>query len=99
MHQESLERLHEDMELRRKDWKAVKAAQKADGARRRRSFAMKLDSWRAEKLREAKKKVAELAKADEEARIREQDREALQRYKKDLQLSQLKADYTHSFVL
>ena len=24
MHQESLERLHEDMELRRKDWKAVK---------------------------------------------------------------------------
>ena len=70
-HQESLERLHEDMELRRNDWKAVKAAKKADGARRRKSISMHLDSWRAIRLKEAKKKVAELAQADEEARIRE----------------------------
>lgn len=98
-HQESLERLHEDMELRRKDWKAVKAAKKADGARRRKSISMRLDSWRAIRLKEAKKKVAELAQADEEARIREEDREALQRHKKNMQLEQLQDDFTHGFVL
>lgn len=98
-HQEGLERLHEDMELRRNDWKAVKASKKADCARRRRSISMRLDSWRSERLKEAKRKVAELARADEEARTREEDREALQRHKKNMQLSQLQDEFTHGFVL
>jgi hypothetical protein len=98
-HQESLASLHHDMETRRKDWKAVKAAKKEETNRRRKSIAMRLDSWRGERLKEAKAKVASLAQADEEARAREEDREAVLRYKKNMELSKLQEDFTSNFVL
>ena len=82
-----------------KDWKAVKAAKKEETNRRRKSIAMRLDSWRGERLKEAKAKVASMAQADEEARAREEDREAVLRYKKNMQLSKLQDDFTSNFVL
>ena len=36
--------------------KVVKAAKRADGARRRKSISMRLDSWRAVRLKEAKQR-------------------------------------------
>ena len=98
-HQQSLEALHNDMELRRHDWVSKKAAKEQDAARRRKSVAMRLDHWRKEKLTEAKRKVVASVKADEEARVREEDREALQRYKRKVKEQELQDDYTHNFVL
>ena len=98
-HQQALAALHQDMEMKRHDWVSKKQAKEQDAARRRKSVSMRLDHWRKEKLVEAKKKIVASAQADEEARVREQDREALGRYKRKMREQEIRDEYTHNFIL
>ena len=98
-HQQSLIALHRDMEERRHDWVSKKAAKEQDVARRRKSVAMRLDHWRKEKINEAKSKLVASIKAEEEARMREEDREALIKYKRKMKEQEIQDEYTHNFIL
>lgn len=88
-HRLALDQLHETMENQRLDWLEVRESRKRENQRARKSIGLRLDSWRKQKLAEAKLSTVLAARADEDARLRELDREAVQSYTKQLELQSL----------
>lgn len=83
-HRAALDCLHEDLEKKRMDWLEVRESRKRDEQRSRMSIGLRLDSWRQQRVAEAKLETVLAARADEEARLRELDREAVSTHLKQL---------------
>ena len=88
-HRAALDQLHESMENKRLDWLEVRELRKREDQRARKSIGLRLDSWRKQKVAEAKLETVLAARADEDARLRELDREAVQEHTKQLKLQSL----------
>ena len=84
-HRAGLDRLHSDLEEKRLEWLDKRSAKEEEKERSRRSILVRLDSWREQRVAEAKLESAKQALADEEARIREQEREDLAEAKRRMQ--------------
>jgi len=89
VHRLALDKLHETMETQRIDWLEVRESKKREDQRCRKSICLRLDSWREQKIAEAKLQTVLAARADEDARLRELDREAVHTYTKQLELQNL----------
>lgn len=66
-----------DLQCRREDWLALQEHKKEEAMKRRKSIQFRLDSWRQQKLREESEKLKELMVIEEDAILREMDREEL----------------------
>jgi hypothetical protein len=88
-HREALNQLHEDLENKRTDWLEVRESKKRDEHRARKSILIRLDSWRQQRVAEAKHMTVLAARADEEGRLRELDREELNKYQKQMRLQEM----------
>ena len=77
LHQEALNRMHQDLELRRMDWLAVQEYKKSEQDRKRKSIALRLDSWRQQRMAEEKPKATLDLIAEQDALLKEMDREEL----------------------
>lgn len=84
-HQQSLEKLHEEMSTRRMNWLDEQSYEQQQQQRRRMSVAYRLDSWRQQKLAEEMLQARDSFERDEDARLKAQDWEDLQEAKKRLQ--------------
>lgn len=76
-HQEALQRMHLDLQCKREDWLALQEYKRHEAERRRMSVALRLDSWRQQRLAEEKERERKEMIAEEEAILREMDREEL----------------------
>ena len=88
-HRKALDAMHEDLENKRMDWLEIREYKKRDEQRSRKSILVRLDSWRQQRVAEAKHQTVLAARADEEGRMRELDREAVIKYQRELQLQQM----------
>ena len=77
-HREVMDALHMDFELRRLDHLEMREYREEEKVRSRRSIALRLASWKDDKLRREKERAMEELALQEEALQREQDREELQ---------------------
>jgi hypothetical protein len=77
LHQEKLSKLHLDLQCKREDWIALQDYKKEEANKRRKSIQFRLDSWRQQRLIEENKKMQELMVKEEDALLREMDREEL----------------------
>ena len=76
-HQEMLNAAHRDFELRRLDHMEMREYRDEERVRGRRSIALRLASWREDKMRKEKERATEDLERTEDAILREQDREEL----------------------
>jgi hypothetical protein len=76
-HQEALQRMHLDFQCKREDWLALQESKREEAERRRKSVSLRLDSWRQQRLAEEKERERKEMIAEEEAILREMDREEL----------------------
>lgn len=76
-HHAKLSALHDDLELRRLDWANAQQYKAEQAQRRRQSMMLRGESARMQRMAEAMLAARKEMEADEEARLREQDREAL----------------------
>jgi hypothetical protein len=76
-HQENLAKLHLDLGCRREDWISLQEYKKDEQEKRRKSIAMRLESWKKQKMIEEQTKLKELMIEEEDAILREMDREEL----------------------
>ena len=65
------------VQSRRSDWQDVQNYQTEMKTKRRQSVISRLDHWRSERIVEEKLKELQRYRDDEDARFREQDREAV----------------------
>jgi len=89
-HRTQLEEMHLQLEARRGDWQQRRAQQAEEKRDRRMSVALRLESWREQRLAEEKQAAARRMREEDEARLREIDREAvleLRRAEKELELA------------
>lgn len=77
MHEEQLNRMHLDLQCRREDWLSLQEYKKEEAVRRRKSIAMRLDSWKQHRVAEEKELEKKEMMAEEDAILREMDREEL----------------------
>lgn len=77
LHREALDKMHNDLELKHLAWQDVNAAREADKQRSRKSIAFRLESWRQQRVAEEMLSAKKELQAEEDAMLREQDREAL----------------------
>lgn len=76
-HREKMDALHRDLELKRLGWLDTQIYREEEKARSRKSIALRLESWRINKIAEEKEKAKQELIAEEDALQREQDREEL----------------------
>jgi len=69
--------MHADLAARREDWVARAAHEIEEKSRRRLSVAMRLDSWREQRMAEEKLDQQRRLEEERDARLREEDREAV----------------------
>jgi hypothetical protein len=77
LHEEHLRKLHLDLLCKREDAFSKREAQEEDNERRRRSIALRLQSWREVRMNEEKQKEKLEMQKEEDALLREMDREDL----------------------
>jgi len=76
-HQEMLNAAHLDFQLRRLDYMEMREYRDEERVRGRRSIALRLASWKSDKMEREKERAREEMQRTEEALAREQDREEL----------------------
>ncbi len=76
-HQAMLDAVHMDFELRRLDHLEMREYRDEERVRGRRSIALRLASWKDDKMRKEKERAKEHMEKCEDAVLREQDREDL----------------------
>lgn len=76
-HQAMLDAVHMDFELRRLDHLEMREFREEERVRGRRSIALRLASWKDDKIRKEKERAREDMQRCEDAVLREQDREDL----------------------
>lgn len=77
MHEEQLNRMHLDLQCKREDWLALQEYKKEEAERRRKSISLRVQSWKTQRLAEEKEQERREMLAEEEAILREMDREEL----------------------
>lgn len=77
LHEENLRKMHLDLLCKREDMFSQREAQEEEAKRRRRSIQLRLQSWREIKLREEKERERVEMQKEEDALLREMDREEL----------------------
>eukprot|EP01039_Chlorochromonas_danica_P001555 gene1555-1694_t len=98
MHEENLRKTHLDLLCRREDMLTQREAQEQEAQRRRRSISLRLQSWRECKMREEKEKERIEMEKEEDALLREMDREELLAAKLTCDLMQ-RRDALTQFIL
>lgn len=81
-HRAALDAMHADFELKRLAWQDSEQDKARTRERSRRSIACRLDSWRDQRMAEEMHKAKKEMQAEEEALLREMDREALEEAKR-----------------
>ncbi len=76
-HQEKLRALHLDIQCRREDWLALQEHKADEAEKRRKSIQFRLQSWKKQKMFEEQQKLRELMMEEENAILKEMDREEL----------------------
>ncbi len=97
-HNQLLSTMHDDFELKRMDWANLQQHKAEQQTRRRVSMMLRNESARMQRMAEAKLQAKKEMEAEEEARLREQDREALLTAKATLAAS-TRADAMNSSVI
>ena len=97
LHSQKLNSLHDQLQSRHHDWQDVKSYKQNEKEMRRKSISMRIDSWRIQRMKQEKQKAQEALIAEEDARIREQDREALLEAKRLMELQQ-RRDVLNNFI-
>lgn len=77
MHEDSLRKMHLDLLCKREDFLSQREAAEEEAIRRRRSIALRLESWREVRMAEEKMKEKDEMEKEEDALFREMDREEL----------------------
>lgn len=85
-HRKMMDSMHMDFELRRLDHLEMREFREEEKVRSRRSIALRLASWKEDKMQREKERARELLELQEEAVSKEQDREELQAAKLALTL-------------
>jgi hypothetical protein len=76
-HYQQLACMHEELAWKHSNWVDLQKEKEESRADRRKSTAVRLDSWRKERLHDEMMKAKKSIEDEEEALIREQDREDL----------------------
>ncbi len=97
-HSVALSLLHEDLESKRMDWLEVHQAKQEEVRKSRKSISMRLNSWRKQRVEEAKESSKRAARADEDARLRELDRELMLSYQREVEADEV-ADRLNSGMI
>lgn len=74
-HKVALEEMHKEFELKHAGWQDVLAYESHEQKRRRDSVAMRLDSWRLERMQKEKERAKKQIADEEDAALKEQDAE------------------------
>lgn len=90
-HRQALDAMHFDLESRRMGWVDVQASKQAARERSRKSMGMRLESWRQQRLVEEMLRAKKALVAEEDARLRELDREALLEAEHEVRLAVAKS--------
>lgn len=90
--------MHEDLSLKRLAWLDTRSVAAEEEEKSRRSIACRLDSWRQQKLAEEMMAADKELMRQEEARLREMDREALAQAKAQEREREMTRNYTPSFT-
>jgi len=98
-HRRALDTMHSQLESKRQDWLDIRAAKEEQRERSRKSIAFRIDSWRQQKLAETMLENKKQYEAEEEARLREQDREAVELAKQSLKEKELEEKSKGGFVV
>jgi hypothetical protein len=98
-HSQMLTIMHEDFELKRMDWQNAQAFKREQREDRRKSMVLRNESWRSQRMAEEKLRQRKELEAEEDARLREQDREALLTAKAQLMAHQRADTMNSSMVL
>jgi hypothetical protein len=93
-HRQAMDALHMDLELRRLDHLEMREFREEERVRSRRSIALRLASWKDDKLARERERAKELLVLQEQAIQCEQDREDLQAAKLALGLMERQAQLT-----
>lgn len=99
LHRHALDAMHSQLESKRQDWLDIRAAKEEQRERSRKSIAFRIDSWRQQRLAETMLEAKKQYEAEEEARIREQDREDLELAKRLLKEKELEDKSKGGFIL
>jgi hypothetical protein len=83
-HRKALDIMHEELETKHRDWQDVNAYKEKEKSNRRKSVALRLESWRSQKMAEEKLKAKKMLIMEEDARYKEQDWEDLMKAKRSL---------------
>ena len=88
-HRLHLDKLHEEFAIRHVEWKDVNAIKEKEAEKKRRmSVALRMDSWKCQRLAEEKLAAKKALIAQESARLDEEDWEALKRAKELLKMEE-----------
>ena len=71
-HREKMDALHRDFQLRREDWLAARATKHEEEERSRKSIALRLESWRSQRMIEEKVGIIHRAHAEQDAQYQAQ---------------------------
>jgi hypothetical protein len=98
-HNQTLLALHSDLEARRVDWIARSEANQQESANRRMSVALRLDSWREQRMAEEMLAQSRALREAEDARLRDEDREAVKETQRLARLAEATDRLRGSMVL
>ncbi|RYH00619.1 hypothetical protein EON65_49015 [archaeon] len=98
-HDQKMRSIHLDLLCRREDCMAIREHKIEEEARRRKSISMRLQHWKEVKMQEAKLKEKEEMMKEEEARLREMDREDLLAAKLTYQMMEKRSVLDSSLIL
>ncbi len=90
-HRMRLDAVHDELAAKRDNWVALNEYKEQEDQKRRMSIAYRLDSWKKEKMAREMWRAKQQMLRDEDARLRAQDWEDLQRAKRDLELEERSA--------
>lgn len=99
LHEENLRALHLDMLCKREDAEALQQYKAQERERARKSIEMRLELWRQQRMEEEKEREKRELIAEEDALLREMDREELLANKLALELMEKRNLLSSSIVL
>lgn len=95
-HRALMDAMTRDFEMRRLDHLEMREFREEEKVRSRRSIALRLASWKDDKMRKEKERAKEMLELQEEAILNEQDREDLQAAKLALGLMERQSQLSSS---
>ena len=97
-HYNALAKMHDELEMKHANWCDVQNYKKEEAQHRRQSVAMRLDSWRNERIVEEMIKSQEAVIAEEDVRLKEQDWMDLMTAKENLKFEEKQSRMLGGFM-